>query len=471
MHARRRAHTALLMAVVALGATASPSEAAAPLLHEGSVHVFLQPLSSEASRLDFRFEQLSAVGEDGTEVPLSVLARELRSETRPVAERLLATGVLPPGQYKGLTIRVSAPTLEGEEGPVALTPPSGSTLIEVPFKIRKRQGEVLKLRFRFRGSIVEGSEFAPVFTAHNADRPAVGRLGLISNRESNNVTIFDKVSAEVVDVIPTGAAPAGIALDQLRRRAYVAISGESKVIAIGLLEYAIIDRTTLRSNDVPVELALTPDGETLLTANVASNTVSLIDTSSLTEVERIKVGDEPRSVLVGPTGTRAFVLNSASSSISVIDLRNRRLAGTISTEAGPLRAQFNAAGDVLYVTHRLSSRISVVDPVNLRVTGKVYVGPGATALTVDPRSDLVYLARSGTGMLEVFDPIAFLPVDSIPVGGDVSFMSIDVEQNFLYVVLPDLREVRVMEIVGNKFRGRARSGDGSYWVVVNGERR
>ena len=49
-------------------------------------------------------------------------------------------------------------------------------------------------------------------------------------------------------------------------------------------------------------------------------------------------------------------------------------------------------------------------------------------------------------------------------------MSIDVEQNFLYVLLPDLRELQVVEIVGNKLRGRATSGNGSYWVVVNGER-
>jgi len=469
MHGKRLAYIVLLALLVLVRGTSWSGQPAATLRDKGALFVYFEPLASDASRLDFRFEELAAVREDGTEISIALALREAR-EGAPAGQRLLATSELPPGQYKGLAIRVSKATLEGEEGPVGLAPPSATANIVAPFSIRKRQAVVLELRFHFKDSINNEGAFTPQFSAHPAQRPAVGRLGLASNRDSNSITVFDKVSAKIVSVIPTGLAPAGIALDQARRRAYVAISGEDTLIAIGLLEYEVIDRTTLRGGDVPVELALTPDGKTLLSANLASNTVSLIDTRSLTEIDRIKVGDEPRSVLVGPRGERAYVLNSASSNISVIDLRNRRLAGTISTEAGPLRGHFNQAGDTLYVIHRLSSRISVVDPVNLRVTGKVYVGPGATALTVDPRSDFVYISRSGTGIVEIFDPIAFLPVDSFPVEGDVSYMTVDVEQNYLYILLPELRKVQVVEIVGNKFRGRAETGQGPYWVVVNGEK-
>ena len=49
-------------------------------------------------------------------------------------------------------------------------------------------------------------------------------------------------------------------------------------------------------------------------------------------------------------------------------------------------------------------------------------------------------------------------------------MTVDVEQNYLYLLLPELRKVQVVEIVGNKFRGRAETGQGPYWVVVNGEK-
>jgi hypothetical protein len=91
-------------------------------------------------------------------------------------------------------------------------------------------------------------------------------------------------------------------------------------------------------------------------------------------------------------------------------------------------------------------------------------------LTVDPRSNLVYLGRSGSGVIEVFDSSSFLPVDSFPVQADVSFLALDVEQNFLYALVPELREVQIVEIVGNRLRGRVEIGDEPYWVAVSGER-
>ena len=469
MLGNHRAYVVLSALLVAAGLAATADPGKGPSRHEGEVAVYLEPFPSDAGRLEFRFDQLFAVKEDGTELPLT------RSLTEAAGEgvsrsRLLATGALPPGQYEGLVIRVSVPTLEGAEGPVKLTPPAAPTRIDAPFRIRKQRAVVLVLRFRFKGSVGEAYAFTPQFEAQVAVRPAVGRLALATNRGANNVTIFDKISADVVGVIPTGLAPSGIALDPRRGRAYVAVSGEDTVIAIGLLEYAVIDRAILRGDDEPVALALAAGGETLVAVNVGSSTASLIDTSSLTEIERIPVGEEPQSVIVDPTGTRAFVFNAASNSISVIDVRNRRLAGTIATEPGPFFGQFNRAGDVLYVIHRRSPRLSVIDPTALRVTARVYVGPGATALAVDPRSDLVYLSRKGTGTIEIFDPLALLPVDSFPVKGDVSFMIVDVEQSFLYAAVPDLGEVQVVEVVGNTLRGRAEVGDAPFWIVVNGEK-
>jgi YVTN family beta-propeller protein len=466
---KRPAYAALLALLVAAGPAADAGEAPSPLRDEGEVFIYLEPFPSDANRLGFRFESLSAVKEDGTELPLTRSMTDVGGGN-PSRSRLLAGGKLPPGQYHGLEIRVSAPTLEGAEGPVRLTPQAAPTRVDAPFRIRKREAVVLSLRFRFKGSVGEGFSFTPRFEAQVAVRPAVGRLALVTNRGANSVTIFDKISSEVVGVVPTGLAPAGMALDPSRERAYVAVSGEDAVIAIGLLEYAVVDGMPLRGGDVPVSLALTPLGETLLSVNVGTSTVSLIDALSLTEIERIPVGEEPRSVVIDPSGTRAFVFNSASSSISVIDLRNRRPGGTISTEAGPFYGQFNRAGDALYVIHRFSSRLSVVDPTSLRVTNTVYVGPGASALTVDPRSDLVYLGRRGTGQIEIFDPLALLPVDSFPVDDNVSFMTLDVEQNYLYLVLPDVGEVDSVEVVGNKLRGRTDTGDAPVWVVVNGEK-
>ena len=83
----------------------------------------------------------------------------------------------------------------------------------------------------------------------------VGRFMLprrqLDNGRPDRRELESEVSGEVVGVVPTGRGPAGMALDALRRRAYVAISGEDTISAIGLLEYRLLQ--TLRLSRAPAK--------------------------------------------------------------------------------------------------------------------------------------------------------------------------------------------------------------------------
>ncbi len=435
----------------------------------GDLWVYLQPLSSDASRLSFRLTALFAVRADDTKVPLKQFFVEVDA-TRVTEERKLASGSLPPGQYKGLDIELADAVLQGQEGPADLVSPEEPVRVDVAFRIEKRRAVVIDLRFVYRDSVKEEFRFSPAFVAEPAGRPAVGLLGLASSRADSVVTMFEKTSGKVVGVIPLGGPPVGMALDEGRQRTYAAIPGEDAVVSIDLLEYAVLNRQRLRSGDAPTELALTPDGRTLLSTNSGSRSVSFFDPASLVEIDRIAVGDEPRAVIVAPDGARAYVFNTASSTISVIDVLGRRLVGTIGTDAGPFRGQLNRDGDTLYVIHRLSPKVTVIDTATLALRSRIFVGPGALAITVDPQTDLIYLSRRGSGEIEVFDAQSLLPVNSIPVESDVTLMAVDVELNSLYALLPARGEVQAFGLVGNKLRVRAEVGDDPFWVVVSGER-
>lgn len=463
--------TALLVSLMTVPASAligSPRPAPA-LQDDGSLIVYLRPFPSEASRLSFRIESLAALREDGTSLPLSLFLSGVNGGTV-TRERRLAARDLPPGDYAGLAIGVGSVSLGGQKGEAALLPPGDAVKVQAPFKIEKRRAVVLSLELQAQGLVEAGARFAPAFAAAQPARPVTGLFGLVSSRGANTVTLFDKGSGRVVGLIPTGRTPTGLALDPARRRAYVASAGEDTVEAIGLLEMAVRARVQLRGGDEPVELALTPDGGTLLAVNAGSNTVSVLDAVSLVEVARVQVGNGPRSIVIDPSGRRAYVFNSDSSGVTVIDITARAVVGTIATEAGPLRGQLSRAGDRLYVIHRSSPNLTVIDPLALAVTSRVYVGPGAVALKVDLRTDRIYLARRNTGSVEVFDPNSFLPVDAIPTGGQVSYLTIDDEGYNLCLVLADKNEVDVLRIVGKEITARVEVGDDPYRVTLAGER-
>ena len=434
-----------------------------------AVYVFLLPLPPDTARLAIRFGEIAAVREEGSTVPLRLLIDEAGGPASS-RERRLAAGALPPGRYAGLAVTLAAASVKGEQGAADLLLPPGPVRAPIPFAAEAGRAVVLSLRLESKASAEAGFRITPAFSAERPPRPAPGLIGLASSRGSHTVTLFDKVSGRITGVIPAGRGASGLAVDAARRRAYVAAPGEDTVEAIGLLEQAVIARVRLRGGDGPIELALTPDGGTLVTANAGSSTVSVIDALPLIETARIPVGDVPGSVLMDRAGRRAYVFNSSSSTITVLDVPRRAVVGTITTDAGPFRGQFDGAGDTLYVIHRSSPYLTVVDPLSLAVTGRIFVGTGATALKFDPRTERIYLASGRTDSIEIYDPRSLLAVDSIPTEGDVSYMAIDDEGNNLYLLLAATGEVRVIRIVGRQTTARADVGDDPYAVVLLGER-
>jgi YVTN family beta-propeller protein len=460
---------ALCLLFVLLGCQASLTGVKPPLEEEGEVYLYIQPFPQEAERLRFTLEEVFAVGGDGKEIPFTVALAELRAHDLR-RQRLLAHGRLLPGPYVGLSFKVKKANLKVEEGEASLLLPESPVRIDFPFTVIRRRAQVLSLTFRYEESITGGVSFSPSFSVMTPAKPISSLAGYVTNKGSHNIAVFDKKLRQVVGLIATGAGPAGMALDQRLKRVYVALSGEDAIEVIDITGQEIINRVRLDTGDRPQELALTPDGRSLLVVNNGSNTVSFIDPISLFERAKINVGNGPNSILIDSRGRRAFVFNTLSSTISVLDIPLKALVATLSTDPGPLRGQFNRRGDRLYVIHEFSSFLTVIDPTSLSVIRRFPVRMGMNAIKVDPITDLVYLGRKNEVVVEIYDPLAFVSVDVIRTGGTIPYMAIDGEENNLYLVNPDLRRLMVSNLVSKRILYEIDVGEEPYWVALMGER-
>ncbi len=459
----------LLVALLCGACAVAPVRTRPALEEEGEVFVYVEPFPAEASRLSLRLSDLSAVREDGSAIPLTV---ELPTLTGKGVrrQRLLAFGPVPPGRYTAVAMTFAPASAEEDRkgpSPAASRPP---TRVDLPYSVSRRSAMVLTLALDPRSVAGEPSGSGPEFSGSIPPKLAPGVIAVASSRDLNALTLFDKLSGRVSAVIPTGRSPAGLALERNGRRLYAALEGEDAVVAIDLLDGLVVNRLQLAGGDEPVEAALTQDGSSLLVVNSGSNSVSVLDPPSLTEVRRIPVGSGPQSILVDPNGRRAYVFDTLSDDISVLDVPTGAVAFTIPTDAAPVRGQLNRAGDELYVIHRSSPYLSVVDPRSRAVTRRVYVGTEATALKVDPRTDRIFVARRGAPPVDVYDPLSFLPIDFVPTGGEVGYMAVDVEGNNLYLVLPAEAEVRTVRLVTKKMAADTDVGGDPYWVTLVGER-
>lgn len=434
--------------------------------------LYIRPFPHEAERLRFTMEGVSAVKDDGSEYPLSLSFSEFHSDALK-RQRHFATGQLPPGNYLGLSFKVKKATLPDEEGEQQnLLIPKEGVRIDSRFVVTRKKGAFLSLAFDYGRSVGEGFGFTPVFAITIPGKPVTGLVGYVSNYASNTLTVFDKQYKEVVGVIATGSGPRGMAFDQQRRRAYVALAGEDAVEVVDIAAGEIINRIRLKQGDSPRELALAPDGRILLTVNSGSNTVSVVDSLSFSELSRINVGDTPSSVLMDPAGVRAYVFNIFSTSISAIDIAARSVAAVIPSEPGISRGQFNRRGDILYTIHEFSSYLRVINPLSLAVLQRQQVGTGMTALKVDAATDLVYAGKRHDSEIAVYEPSSFvLPIASVNLEwGGADYMTIDGEENNLYVVNGAARTVQIMNLVSRELIAEFDVGDDPYWLSLIGER-
>lgn len=452
-------HSALLALLVA------PAVAAA----EGGVHLYLQPLPPDAARLTFAIASASAVTEGGAEYPLA-LNLKVAGPVEASRQRLLASGRLPAGRYAGFVFKVARAALKSERGEVTLVVPDQPVRTDFPFSVTDRDTPLLWLDLRYQDSLTEGYDFSPVFSVRTPPRPVADHAGFVANSGSNTITIFDKSLAQAVGVIDACAGPSGMALDRRRLRLYVACSRDGEILSIDVAAAEIIQRTRVSPGDQPREIALTPDGATLVSVNAGSDSISFFDAVSLAWQERITVGDGPGSLLIDPSGKRAFVFNTLSNSVSVVDIPSRSLAATLSMDGAPLRGQFNGSGTQLYVIHERTPYLTVLDPRQLTTTTRARLGSAAEAIAVDNIRGLLCLAGGHERAVGFYDPNALLPLYFMKTSEGVSFLAIDAEDSRLYMVNPVTRTLIVGRLADRKVVAEIDVGDGARWVSVMGER-
>jgi YVTN family beta-propeller protein len=460
---------AIPLAFLAAACTPQLLSYEAALGNEGEVHLYLQPIPHQDYRIDFAVTAISAIRDDGSATRLRQYPAELKAQELLTTQKRLAWARLTPGLYKGVTIEMGAASLLGEHGSNALLVPEEPLFIEEEFTVARRRATALFLTLHEEEVVSDGFSFTPTFSLAGPQRQLTGLLGFATDSLTNTVWVFNKNTMEVVDTITAISGPKGIVIDQRGGWAYVALAGDDAVAAIEVSSAQILARIQLNFGDEPGEMALSPDGKTLLCANLGSNTVSILDTSPLREVGRIGLPSEATSVFVDPSGSRAYVLDALSRTISAIDLARGERVATRTLEEAPIRGAVSGDGNRLYVITSDSPNLLIIDPLTLTIEQRLFVGLDAASIKVDDKTEQVYVGKA-TGEIVVMDLSSLIFVDTFTVKGDAAFLAIDGEEGTLLVASPDSKTIQKIDLISRRPLGLIEVEGGSYAVAVMGER-
>lgn len=458
---------ALVVAAAGLAACEIPRQlvTATRRTGDGTFVLFLNGPSTTPFSMTVELAAIEATRADGTRHP--VLSQPKQIDSLAVVERqiLLAETFLPPGRYRELRMRIPKARVKRADKAIDLVvPPEGFTF-NLDFEIRAGEATPLFMSWSVEQSIEQEVFLRPAFAFRGRYTELRGVLAYVTNEESNTVTVIDRSSDRVIDVLEVGVRPKGIVVSPDSSRAYVVNSGSNNLTVLDVKNNRVFHTVNLEIAANPSDVAIHPSGRTLYVANTALNSVSVIDAASFQLIEMIAVGQRPVALATDLNGTRLLVANMGSNTVSVIDTGRNRVAATIPVELQPIAVSFDPNGSRAFISHLRSPRIAVISLSNLRVEGRVNTGPAA-ALLPDALSRRLFVGVLNQNRLALFDVNIDAELSSVGVGKEPNRIALDADRGKLYVVNRGSDSITVVDRDTRNVRTEIPTSKRPYGIIV-----
>lgn len=296
-----------------------------------------------------------------------------------------------------------------------------------------------------------------VFALLLAERAPAAPPPLYLTDGSNTVTVVDTATNRVTGTInpPIAAGFVGVAVSPDGSKVYLADGNHTVAVVTSPTSNPSFETVMLDESLTPVYLAVTPDGSSVYVTNAGSNTVSIIDTSTLA-VESVDIMcnvngtdncSEVPPISVTPvhgSGIDVNVYVGTLNGFAVIDTATKALKQTVLTACGPdpCAAQgISASPDAatVFVSQFEINRVLGIDVSLMNLVNDVAtVGANPVGLIATPDAASVYVANQNGNSVSVIDVASCEPLcDVTEISNDI------VSLPMLVAVTPDGARVYV----------------------------
>ena len=161
-----------------------------------------------------------------------------------------------------------------------------------------------------------------------------GKRLYTANIVSQNVSVIDRASGELIMQVPCGKGVEGMAFTPDGKYLWAANQTGGSIAIIDLATHKPIK--TFDCPGMPVRIRFTDDGRLALVPSwTKAGQLIVIDAQTHKEIKRLQVGSYAIGVEISPDGKRAFVGCEHSDGVHVIDMDTLTVEAVIKTGDGP----------------------------------------------------------------------------------------------------------------------------------------
>src|SRR5438132_7276143 len=299
----------------------------------------------------------------------------------------------------------------------------------------------------------------------------------VSNERSEDVSVIDGATDEVVATFRVGKRPRGIHAAPDGKRLFVTLSGSPRMApgidenrapadktadGLGVIDPAarkLIDRWHVGSD--PEQFAISKDGKFAFIANEDDASALIVDLSSGQSRGKVKVSEEPEGVGVNPQNGEVYVTCEEKGEVFAIDPDQQRVIATIETGGRPRSVTFLPDGSRAYVACENGGYVAVIDALSHKLLSKIQLPTGSLPMgTATARDGKELYVSTGRGnSVVVIDTAKNVVETTIAVGNRAWGIALDPSGSKLYTANGASNDVSVVDLNSRKELRRIKAGD------------
>jgi len=285
-------------------------------------------------------------------------------------------------------------------------------------------------------------------TAHISVTPLSEGFAYVANSLSNNVTVINTATHNIVTNIPVDSQPFGIAVAPDGRRVYVVNSknetGHAQPGVVSVIDASsniVVGNYIVGKNAKAI--AVNPDGKRAYVVNESSNTVSVLDLAGNTTIPDIVITG-PLGIAISADGSRLYI-GSTTAQLYVIDASTNQVLKKIPVQSTyPTGVVVSPDGGKVYVTNNTANYICIID-VATGAEQTVNVGTAPYALAITPGGDKLYVSNAISKDVTVVNTVTNTVIKNLTMPGVSEGISISPNGKQVFVVGQNPNELEVID--------------------------
>ncbi len=270
------------------------------------------------------------------------------------------------------------------------------------------------------GRVPAGEDPHEIVASEDGKYAYISNYGAFQNPQ-HTISIADLSAQKALPAVDLGALRAPHGLEMVNGKVYFTAEG-SKVIGRYDPSTRQVDWTLGIGQNRTHMLAVSKDGNRIFTANVNSDTISILDRDKNGDASGwietlISVGKGPEGFDVSPDGKEVWAANSHDGTLSIIDVASRKVVQTLDLRTKfANRVKFSPDGKLVLISDLGMGDLIALDAAARKEVKRLNLGHGVAGILIVPDGSRAYVAVSTDGQVAVVDLRTFSVTGRITTG-------------------------------------------------------